>query len=227
MYKLSMVNEDIHKYTNTWIGLKSEDGHRLVEAKGFHRVRPGTYSMEYVYFDRRLRTAKMGNQSVRDEDIIWAPRLAPGYYNMPTKSAYWCEMTAARQYKVGLNQTVLLSSRSISGRLGPCAFSTAVHAWEDGHNLITVPEAIKRLNSKATKAQGCWGITKTLGLHSYNKGIIFVGYRMRKVIGLVQDGSLLLETAARKHNLEEHAEVKYVPVERLSTILRDLLRATF
>ncbi len=223
MYKLRDTKADPQRFTNTSMGVKG----RL------------TLIQEFIY-DATARTWQViglqlneGKESfvhtqVEEGDIDWLPNIRPGYYNVMGRpwAGYWVEQTAARQYHAGLNERNIRAFSSWTLRPkrpmypGFKALSTIYEGRDEYHPVDRALSMIKRRKVENSQVALSRNLAIERGVHD----IGYLVYRARRIVGLVQDGHLLVDETFNHpdlHNLEHTHET----VKKLRGILQQAPQA--
>jgi len=210
MYKLSYIREDANKFHNTWVLVR---GHGLIYTASFEYEGPGE---RYIVRGTALRPGGHGYGTepvaweVTDEDMVWAPPLPSGYYNLDMRpwKTYWLCQTGMRQYKVGLNSTSVKSVATVlakGNKLRTAAtFSHAALAIRDGFRSQPVKRALSMINGRRDgKGARLVGITPNLALEQlpHNSATVVV-YRSSRIVGIMEGSTMHVDNTFKHHELD-------------------------
>jgi hypothetical protein len=196
MYKLNQIRDDPNKFYNTWVALNGQ----LLWTQSFEHKGGGVYLLRAVEAFKAEGKQKFDQRrvehDVRDGDIVWAPPLPAGYYNIDMKPwlGLWYCQAPTRQYKVGLNPSVLTARYGMFDRgdkhygmlqraIG-ANFEYTASAYKDGHRPILPIRAASML--KKRKVGNLVGISRNLAVEKIGKVPVVV-YRNSQVVGLIRN----------------------------------------
>lgn len=228
MYKLAHVAEDINKFNNTWVGVNG----KLTEVGQIAHVGGGQYSLVGTQMDWKTRIPHPIELRVRDGDISWLPPLLPGYYNFLNAKPWmslWMEQSAKRQYKVGLNNAIMrykdsfftYRGRGVVADHGP-GFPLVAHAFEHGPDHQEVGKAINMVRKRNKNAT--IGLSLNLALDKGPMNIVYLIYRARRVVGMVNKKVLYVDATFTHPDLN-NMEYKNAEIEEMRKFLTQASRA--